>query len=186
MHTSFSLIKCLRADIQRAYKLSHEPYSQIPYGVALWIGILSPRVIPVALCRLAYFFAKVHLSPLAKLISTLNFVLFGIEISPRCQIGKGLFLPHTQGTVIGAFCIGENVTIFQGVTLGARELDFSFQESSRPSVGDNVTIGAGAKVLGGLIVGSGSRIGANAVVLKSIPANVAAAGVPARITKSLD
>jgi serine O-acetyltransferase len=115
----------------------------------------------------------------------LNFFFFGIEIAVQCRVGKGLFLPHTQGTVIGAYSIGENATIFQGVTLGARELDFSFIESSRPAVGNDVTIGSGAKVLGGLTVGSGSRIGANAVVLESIPANVAAAGVPARVTKSL-
>jgi len=87
--------------------------------------------------------------------------------------------------VIGAWSIGENATIFQGVTLGAKELDFSYEESSRPTVGDDVTIGSGAKVLGGLTLGAGSRIGANAVVLDSVPTNVVAAGVPSRIVKIL-
>lgn len=116
----------------------------------------------------------------------LNFSLFGIAIVVRCPIGKGLFLPHTQGTVIGAYAIGKNATIFQGVTLGTREVDFSYRESSRPTVGDHVTIGSGAKVLGGLTLGAGSHIGANAVVLESVPTHVAAAGVPARVLKTLD
>jgi serine O-acetyltransferase len=151
----------------------------------MWIGVFSPRFVPVLLCRLAHFFYCLKLASVAKFFSLLNFFFFGIEIAVQCQIGKGLFLPHTQGTVIGAYSIGKNAIIFQGVTLGARELDFSFSESSRPSVGDGVTIGSGAKILGGLTIGSGSRIGANAVVLESIPENVSAVGVPAHVIKPL-
>jgi serine O-acetyltransferase len=120
------------------------------------------------------------------MISVLNFFLFGIEIAVRCPIGRGLFLPHTQGTVIGAWSIGENVTIFQGVTLGAKELDFSYLESSRPIVEDGVTIGSGAKVLGGLTLGSSSRIGANAVVLNDIAPGVLAVGIPAKVVERRD
>lgn len=180
----YKLLPYLVADLRRAQVLIHgsaDPAS----GLRLWLGVFSPRFIPVLLCRIAYYFYCLNLVPVAKLFSLLNFFFFGIEIAVQCRLGKGLFLPHTQGTVIGAYSIGENATIFQGVTLGARELDFSFSKLSRPTVGDDVTIGSGAKVLGGLTLGSGSRIGANAVVLESIPANVAAAGVPARITKSL-
>lgn len=180
----FKLFPYLAADLRRARVLLNGAADDVS-GLRLWLGVLSPRFVPVLLCRVAYFFYCLKLAPVAKLFSLLNFFFFGIEIAVQCRVGKGLFLPHTQGTVIGAYSIGENATIFQGVTLGARELDFSFLESSRPSVGDDVTIGSGAKVLGGLTLGSGSRIGANAVVLESIPANVAAAGVPARITKSL-
>ena len=152
-------------------------------GLRLWLGLLSPRFLPVLLCRLAHFFYLLKLGFLAKALSLLNFFLFGIEIAVRCPIGKGLFLPHTQGTVIGAWSIGENVTIFQGVTLGAREVDFSYRKSSRPTVGDNVTIGSGAKILGGLTLGSGSRVGANAVVLNDIELGMLAVGVPAKVLK---
>jgi serine O-acetyltransferase len=134
----------------------------------------------VLLCRLAHRLFRWRLGPLAKLLSLLNFFLFGIEIAVRCPIGKGLFFPHTQGTVIGAQAIGENAIIFQGVTLGARELDFSYGVASRPLLGDNVTVGAGAKVLGPVSLGDGARIGANAVVLTSIPAGTLAVGAPAR------
>ena len=180
----FRLIAYLIADLRRMRVLLNGSGNDL-YGFRLWLGLLSPRFIPVLLCRLAYFFFCLNLVPFAKFFSLLNFFFFGIEIALQCRVGKGLFLPHTQGTVIGAYSIGENATIFQGVTLGSRELDFSFMESSRPSVGDNVTIGTGAKVLGGVSLGNGSLIGANAVVLESIPANVAASGVPARVTRSL-
>ena len=115
----------------------------------------------------------------------INFFLFGIEIAVRCPIGPGLFLPHTQGTVIGAWRIGADATIFQGVTLGAKEVDFSYAESSRPAIGAGVTVGSGAKVLGGLVVGDGARIGANSVVLQSVPRFTVVAGAPARVVKSL-
>ena len=147
----------------------------------MWLGIFSPRFIPNLLCRLAYFFYSIHLGPIGKLFALLNFFLFGIEIAVRCPIGPGLFLPHTQGTVIGAYRIGVNVTIFQGVTLGAREVNFAYGPSERPTIEDNVSIGAGAKVIGGLTVGEGARIGANAVVVRSIPAGATAVGVPARL-----
>jgi serine O-acetyltransferase len=181
----FKLLPYLAADLRRAQALLRGRAVEVS-GLRLWLGVLSPRFVPVLLCRVAHFFFCLKLSPVAKFFSLLNFFFFGIEIAVQCRVGKGLFFPHTQGTVIGAYSIGENAIIFQGVTLGARELDFSFLESSRPTVGDGVTIGSGAKVLGGLTLGSGSRIGANAVVLESVPANVAAAGVPARITKTLN
>lgn len=181
---SFRLLEFLAADLRRARVVLHGSADGVA-GVRLWLGVLSPRFVPVLLCRLAHCFYRLKLGPVGKALSLLNFFLFGIEIAVRCPIGKGLFLPHTQGTVIGAYAIGENATIFQGVTLGAREVDFSYQESSRPTVGDDVTIGSGAKVLGGLTLGSGSRIGANAVVLASVPTNSVAVGIPARVVKTL-
>jgi len=180
----FNLLSYLAADLRRARVLLNGSADGVS-GLRLWLGVLSPRFVPVLLCRLAHSFYRLRLGLFAKAVSLLNFFLFGIEIAVRCPIGKGLFLPHTRGTVIGAWSIGENATIFQGVTLGAKELDFSYQESSRPTVGDDVTIGSGAKVLGGLTLGAGSRIGANAVVLDSVPTNVVAAGVPSRIVKIL-
>ena len=180
----FKMISYLAADLRRAQVLMHGTADGVS-TLRLWLGVLSPRFVPVLLCRLAYCFYRLNLGPVAKAVSLFNFFFFGIEIAVRCHIGKGLFLPHTQGTVIGAWSIGENATIFQGVTLGAREVDFSYEESSRPTVCNDVTIGSGAKVLGGLTLGSGSRVGANAVVLESVPSNMVAVGVPAHTSKTL-
>ena len=176
----FHLRTYLAADLQRAQLLLHGGDVAI-VGLRLWLGLLSPRFVPVFLCRLAHRFHCWNMSFFAKTIALLNFFFFGIEIAVRCSIGRGLFLPHTQGTVIGAWSIGENVTIFQGVTLGAKELDFSYQQLSRPTVGDDVTIGSGAKILGGVTIGSFSRVGANAVVLTDVPPNSLAVGVPAKL-----
>lgn len=178
----FRLLPYLAADLRRALVVMHGTADGVS-SLRLWFGLLSPRFVPVLLCRLAHCLYRLKLGALAKLVSLLNFFLFGIEIAVRCPIGKGLFLPHTQGTVMGAWSIGENVTIFQGVTLGAREVDFSYSEQSRPVVGDGVTIGSGAKVLGGLHIGDGARIGANSVVLNSIPSNTLAVGAPARVVQ---
>jgi serine O-acetyltransferase len=175
----FSLLSYLAADLRRARVLLYGSADGVS-GLRLWLGVLSPRFVPVLLCRLAHSFYRLKLGLFAKAVSLLNFFLFGIEIAVRCPIGKGLFLPHTQGTVIGAWSIGENATIFQGVTLGAKELDFSYQGSSRPTVGDGVTIGAGAKVIGGLVLGSDSRVGANAVVLNDVAPGSLVVGVPAK------
>ena len=102
-------------------------------------------------------------------------------MAPRCQIGPGLFLPHTSGTVIGAWRLGKNVTVFQNVTLGAKEIDKGFDPAIRPNVGDGVTLGSGSKILGGIFVGDNVAIGANAVVLTSIPPDSIAVGIPARV-----
>jgi serine O-acetyltransferase len=143
--------------------------------------MISARFIPVFLCRMAMKCNSLGLRSLAKLFSLMNFFFFGIEIAVACRIGPGLFLPHTQGTVIGAWSVGKNATIFQGVTLGAREIDFEPSQQTRPTVEDDVSIGAGAKVLGGIRLGQGCRVGANAVVLSSVPPQCMAVGVPARI-----
>ena len=136
---------------------------------------------PVVLLRLAEFLHGHRLGPLAKLCSMLNVLVFGIEVSPQVEIGGGLFLPHTVGTVIGAARIGDNCTILQGVTLGTSEPDMGFTVSERPVIGNDVLIGAGAKVIGRITVGDHAKIGANAVVLRDVPAYALAVGVPATI-----
>jgi serine O-acetyltransferase len=119
--------------------------------------------------RLAHRCALLGLSPLARAFSLTAYVLCGIEVAAQCRIGPGLFLPHTQGTVIGAGSIGRDCTIYQGVTIGARELDMDFALERRPVIGDDVVIGAGAKVLGPITVGDGARIGSNCNVVQSLP-----------------
>ena len=101
----------------------------------------------------------------------------------RCEIGPGLCFPHTVGTVIGALRIGRDAVIYHGVTLGAKEMDFGYDSKARPIIGDNVVIGSGAKVLGGITIGNNVIVGANAVVVESVPDNVVVGGVPAHILR---
>lgn len=176
-----SLVALLRADLLRHDQLLGKGPRQ---GFRLWLAMFSPRFMPVLLYRLAYAAQAARLGVLARLISLLNFMVFGLEIATICRIGPGLFLPHTQGTVIGAAAIGANAIIYQGVTLGARDLDFSYDVAHRPTLGDDVMVGAGGKVLGGVRVGHRVRVAANAVLLIDAPDDCIAAGVPARIIMS--
>ncbi|MDQ0649989.1 serine O-acetyltransferase [Pseudomonas cedrina] len=153
-------------------------------GIKLWVGMLAPRFAPVLLHRLAHRCHRGPLAPLAKMFSLINFLFFGIEIAVASRIGPGLFFPHTQGTVIGAFTIGENAVIYQGVTVGAKDLDFTYDAAHRPCIGDDVLLGAGAKVLGGIVLGNSVTVAANAVLLSSVPDNVVVGGIPAKILKS--
>jgi serine O-acetyltransferase len=169
----------LRSDIEHFDRLCGRTAKVSTFQFVL--ACVNPRMLPVVLIRLAEFFDVRHLGVLAKLCSILNVVIFGIEVSPRVKIEGGLFLPHTVGTVIGAASIGRNCTIMQGVTLGALESDLNFSPATRPVIGNDVVIGSGAKVLGGISVGDHAKIGANAVVLCDVPAYAVAVGVPARI-----
>ena len=107
--------------------------------------------------------------------------LTGIEIHPGATIGKGLFIDHGMGVVIGETAeIGDNCTIYQGVTLGGTGKDVG---KRHPTLGDNVMVGAGAKVLGPVKIGSNSKIAANAVVLREVPENSTAVGIPAKVVR---
>lgn len=131
--------------------------------------------------RIAHFFYKTHLFFIARLISQVSRCMTGIEIHPGAVIGKGLFIDHGMGVVIGeTSVIGDNVLLYQGVTLGGTGLE---KGKRHPTIGNNVVIGAGAKVLGNITIGDNSYIEANAVVIKDIPANSTVVGVPGRITK---
>jgi serine O-acetyltransferase len=118
---------------------------------------------------------------LPRWISQIGRFFTGIEIHPGATIGKGLFIDHGMGVVIGeTTMIGNNVTLYQGVTLGGTGKE---KGKRHPTVGDNVVIGAGAKVLGNIKIGDNSYIGSNAVVIKDVPDNSTVVGVPGRITK---
>jgi serine O-acetyltransferase len=115
----------------------------------------------------------------ARVFGELTRILTGVEIHPGAVLGPGLFIDHATGVVIGETAeVGEDVTIFHGVTLGGTGRETG---KRHPTVGDRVTIGAGAKVLGAIKVGDDSRIGANAVVVKEVPASSVVVGVPGQI-----
>lgn len=141
----------------------------------------SPRFAPIMLIRLAHWCFIKGFRRIAKLISLCNYVIFGLEVPARLNIGPGLVIPHTIGTIIGAGYVGKNATIYQQVTLGAKLVDFAYDPLLRPHIGNNVTITAGAKVLGSVHLGDGCTVGANAVVIFDIPPNALAVGVPAQI-----
>jgi serine O-acetyltransferase len=175
--TTGSIFFLLRSDLIRFTKAKADinPFK-------LWIRLIHPRFIPVFFVRLSNSFYKRQFTrPFSIIFTLLNGVLFGLEVTPKCKIGKGMCLPHTFGTVIGAAEIGDNVTIFQGVTLGAKYADSSYTETSRPIVGNNVVFGAGAKALGAITIGNNSVIAANSLVTSSVPVGAFMIGVPATI-----
>ncbi len=128
--------------------------------------------------RISHWFWNNHLRFLARFLSHISRFLTGIEIHPGAKIGKGFFIDHGMGVVIGETSeIGDNVTIYHGVTLGGT----SFSRGKRhPTIESNVTIGAGAKILGPLTVGSNSKIGANSVVIVDVPPSSTVVGVPGK------
>ena len=122
-----------------------------------------------------------NLKFLARWISQRSRKKTGIEIHPGAQIGRGLFIDHGMGVVIGETTqIGDNCTLYQGVTLGGTGKD---QGKRHPTLGNNVLVGAGAKVLGPFTVGDNARVAAGAVVLDAVPEDATAVGVPARVVK---
>ncbi len=145
------------------------------------IMVLYPGLHAVVSHRYAHFFYKHKMFFIARLISQISRSFTGIEIHPGAKIGKGLFIDHGMGIVIGETAeIGDNCTIYQNVTLGGTGKD---KGKRHPTVGDNVLIGCGAKVLGPFTVGNNSKIAANAVVLSEVPPNSTCVGVPARIVR---
>ena len=117
----------------------------------------------------------------ARLVSQVARLLTGIEIHPGAKIGRGLFIDHGMGVVIGETAeIGNNCTLYQGVTLGGTGKDVG---KRHPTLGDNVMVGAGAKILGPFKIGSGTKIASGAVVLEEIPENSTAVGIPARVVR---
>ena len=128
-----------------------------------------------------YFYERKHLI-LARYISEKAKRKTGIEIHPGATIGKRLFIDHGTGVVIGETAIvGNDVTLFHGVTLGGTGKE---KGKRHPTIGNNVFIGSGAKVLGNIIIGNNVKIGANAVILKDVPSNVTIVGVPGKIVKT--
>lgn len=138
-----------------------------------------PGLHAVIIHRLNHFLYKKGLKLIARLLSNGVRLLTGVEIHPGATIGSGVFIDHGMGVVIGETAeVGNNVTIYQGVTLGGTGKDTG---KRHPTIMDNVVVSSGAKVLGPFTVGENSKIGAGAVVLKEVPPNCTVVGVPGRI-----
>ena len=165
----------LRADVRAV--LERDPAAKSAWEVVL----CYPSVKAMAYHRLAHRLYLGGHTTLARVISQHSRHVTGIEIHPGASIGKGFFIDHGDGVVIGETAvIGDNVTLYQGVTLGGTGKDVG---KRHPTIGNNVTIGAGAKVLGPLTVGDNSKIGASAVVLKAVPPSCTVVGNPGRIVR---
>ena len=119
---------------------------------------------------------------MARLLSNITRIFTGVEIHPAAEIGSNLFIDHGTGVVIGETAvIGNDCTLYHGVTLGGT----SWEKGKRhPTLGNNVVVGAGAKILGPIAIESGARIGSNAVVIKNVPENSTVVGIPARVVAS--
>lgn len=147
----------------------------------LEIIFLYPGLHAIMAHRINHALWKMKVPFLPRALSQIARLLTGIEIHPGAQIGKGLFIDHGMGVVVGETSIvGDNVTLFQGVTLGGTGKETG---KRHPTIGSNVVIGAGAKVLGNIMVGDNSYIGANAVILRDVPPNATVVGVPGHITR---
>lgn len=157
---------------------SRDPAARSVAGVIL----LYPGFHALVYYRLSHFFFKLKWTGLARWISEKGKFRTGVEIHPGAQIGKGLFIDHGAGIVIGeTSVIGDDCTIYHGVTLGGR--GHAKHTKRHPTIGDNVLIGTGAKLLGNITIGSNANIGANAVILHDVPEGATVVGVPGKIVK---
>ena len=173
-----------KTEVRKIFTFLREEISAVfqrdPAARSIWEVILCyPGFHALITYRLAHWFYQHRLFLLARIISQLARFFTGIEIHPGAKIGKGLFIDHGMGVVIGETTeIGDDVTIYQGVTLGGTGKE---KGKRHPTVGNNVIIATGAKVLGSITIGDNAKIGAGAVVIKPVPPNSTVVGVPGRV-----
>ncbi len=140
-----------------------------------------PGLHAIILHRFAHVLYKKGFFVISRVISTISRFITGIEIHPGAKIGKRFFIDHGMGIVIGETAeVGDDVTMYHGATLGGTGKD---KGKRHPTVGNNVIISAGVKILGPIEIGDNTKIGANAVVLKNVPANCTVVGIPGKIVK---
>lgn len=143
--------------------------------------ICYPSVHVMIFYRMGHWAWENGFTTLGRFISQIGRFVSGIEIHPAAKIGKGVFIDHGMGVVIGETAeVGENVTLYQGVTLGGTSLE---DEKRHPTLGDGVIVGAGAKILGPILIGNNARVGSNAVVIKPVAENTTVIGIPAKAVK---
>ena len=168
------MFDALRADIRTVRERDPAARSTLEVVAAY------PGVHALAAHRVAHRLWRADWLTLARFVSHVGRFLTGIEIHPAARLGRGLFIDHGMGVVIGETSeVGENVTLLHGVTLGGTSLK---REKRHPTLGNNVTVGAGAAIIGAVTIGEGSRIGAGSVVVRDVPSNSVVVGVPGRVT----
>ena len=168
------IIKYIKGEMQIIKE--RDPAIKTPMEVFLY-----PSFRAIIRYRIAHYLYQKHRYFLARWYSQRTVRKTGIEIHPGATIGKGLFIDHGYGVVIGETAIiGDNVTLYQGVTLGGTGKEHG---KRHPTVGNNVMISAGAKILGSFMIGENSKIGAGSVVLSEVPPNSTVVGVPGRVVK---
>lgn len=166
------MFKNLKYDLNKV--MENDPAARSKIEVFL----LYPTIHALIAYRIAHYFYTKKLFFLARLISQISRFFTGIEIHPGAKIGRGLVIDHGMGVVIGETAeIGDDVLLYHGVTLGGTGKD---KGKRHPTLGNNVVIGAGAKVLGPIYIGSNSKVGANSVVLMDVPEGATAVGIPAK------
>ena len=169
------LIRNIRSDIQAVF--NHDPAVK-----NVWeIFFAYPGFHARQFHRLAHTLWKWHIPFFPRVISHFSRFLTGIEIHPGAEIGKGFFIDHGMGVVIGETSqIGDNVVLYQGVTLGGTSLQ---KKKRHPTLGNNVVIGTGAKLIGAITIGDNSKVGAGSVVITTVPPNATVVGVPGRVVE---
>jgi len=168
-----SMWKKIKDDIDVIFE--QDPAARSYFGVMLTYSGLHA----IWAHRIAHFFFKKNWFFLARVISQISRFFTGIEIHPGAVIGRRFFIDHGMGVVIGETCeIGNNVTLYQGVTLGGTGKE---KGKRHPTLEDNVLVATGAKVLGSITIGANSKVGAGSVVLKNVPANSTVVGIPGKV-----
>ncbi|MGG6312236.1 serine O-acetyltransferase [Paenibacillus macerans] len=169
------MFKRIRSDIQAVF--DNDPAARSWFEVIFTYSGLHA----IWSHRFAHYFYRRRWFTIARMISQISRFFTGIEIHPGARIGNRLFIDHGMGVVIGETCeIGDDVVIYQGVTLGGSGKE---KGKRHPTVGSNVVIGSGAKVLGSFRIGDQANIGANSVVLKEVPAGSTVVGIPGKVVR---
>jgi len=165
--------RSIRKDIKAAFE--HDPAAVSTLEVLLAYPGFHARQFH----RVAHTLFRWHIPFLPRLVSHISRFLTGIEIHPGAKIGEGFFIDHGMGVVIGeTSVIGDNVTLYQGVTLGGTS---HLRAKRHPTLGDNVVVGVGAQLIGDITIGENSKVGAGSVVVSSVPSNATVVGVPGRV-----
>ena len=165
----------IKKDIE--YIMENDPAAR----TKLEVFLLYPSIHARLAHMISHFLYKRNLLFLARLISQIARFLTGIEIHPGATLGAGILIDHGMGVVIGETAeLGDRITIYHGTTLGGTGKE---KGKRHPTVGDNVVIGAGSKVLGNIKIGSNSKIGANSVVLDDVPEGATVVGIPGKVVK---
>ena len=165
----------IKKDIE--YIMENDPAAR----TKLEVFLLYPSIHARLAHMISHFLYKKNLLFLARLISQLARFLTGIEIHPGATLGAGILIDHGMGVVIGETAeLGDRITIYHGTTLGGTGKE---KGKRHPTVGNNVVIGAGAKILGNISIGSNSKIGANSVVINDVPEGATVVGIPGRVVK---